>query len=110
MQYLKFLIAVVAIAACGGGKKSGQDGSPSGDRARVDEPNMPKVSESIGSASMLKDGTIVLTLRAEGRAGELGDGQIVYAPDDDNYTKIRAYLGPLEPGQIVPVRPFPPTE
>jgi hypothetical protein len=62
--------------------------------------------ESIGSATMEQDGTLVLNLRAEG-PGAIGDGRLVYRPGDKNYQEILAHVGPIEKGQTVPVRPWP---
>lgn len=65
-------------------------------------------AETIGVATMKPDGTIVLQLRAEGPNGEEGDALLIYKPDDARYESIRAHVGPIEPGQSRPVRPFPP--
>ncbi len=61
---------------------------------------------SIGEATMLDDGTIVLTLRAEGD-GVVGDGQVTYGPDDEHYEEVLKHLGGLRPGQKKPVPPWP---
>jgi hypothetical protein len=61
------------------------------DAARAADPNAP-----IGSASMDKDRTIYLQLRAEGPNGELGDAMFTYRP-----------VGGLAPGESKPVPPWP---
>lgn len=62
---------------------------------------------SIGTATQEKDGTIVLTLRAEGTGGQLGDAQFRYPPNDPQYAMVKAHVGPIAPGCSVLVLPFP---
>ena len=45
-------------------------------------------AESIGSATMEADGTIVMQLRAEGPGGIVGDAQFVYPPSHPEYREI----------------------
>jgi hypothetical protein len=61
--------------------------------------------ESIGMAKMKKDGTIVLTLRAEA-PGTMGDAQLVYPPSHAQYQAILEHLGGLAPGEEKPVPPW----
>ena len=61
---------------------------------------------SIGSAKMMADGTLVLTLRAEGPGGVVGHGQFVYAPDHPEYGTIKRHIGQIEVEQIRPVPPW----
>jgi hypothetical protein len=63
--------------------------------------------ESIGQAELRPDGTIVLTLRAEGSQGAVGDGQLVYAPSNKDYAAIVQHIGGIKPGEIKPVPPWP---
>jgi len=63
--------------------------------------------ESIGTATMLVDGTIVLYLRAETDSGGLGDAQFSYRPDDPDYEKIKTHIGGIKPGDKKPVPPWP---
>jgi len=65
-----------------------------------------RVGESIGSATMEADGTIVLQLRAE-TGSAVGDALFRYPPSHEEYVRIRAHVGPIEPGQSRPVPPFP---
>jgi hypothetical protein len=62
---------------------------------------------SIGTATMTADGTIVLSLRAEGPGRMIGDGQLRYPKNHPDYQKILAHLGGLEPGESKPVAPWP---
>jgi hypothetical protein len=63
--------------------------------------------KSIGTATMDKDGTIVLVLRAEGDKGLLGDGMLAYPRDHADYQKVLAHLGGLKPGESKAVKPWP---
>jgi len=62
--------------------------------------------ESIGVATMLPDGTIVLDLRALGPGGIIGDARLTYRPDDPRYQTVRDHLPDLRPGGTVRVPPF----
>ena len=55
---------------------------------------------SIGSATMLPDGTLELKLRAEGPGGLVGDSLVTYAPDNEHYKKVLAHLGGLKVGEV----------
>ena len=66
-----------------------------------------KEDDSIGVATMEKDGTVVLQLRAEGPGGILGDGLLRYPPDHPDYTKILDHIGGLTKGQAKKVPPWP---
>ena len=65
------------------------------------------MTESIGVARMLPDGTIVLDLRAESPAGARGDGQLRYPKDSPQYQDVLKHLGGLQPGETKPVPPWP---
>jgi hypothetical protein len=92
------LVAVLATATGCGGK----DAEPA--EGKVEQ---EAAAESIGSAKMKDDGTIVLQLRAEGPGGMIGDSLVVYKPDDPKYGEILEHLGGLEPGEEKPVPPWP---
>lgn len=62
---------------------------------------------SIGSATLEKDGTIVLQLRAESEDGAVGDALLRYPKDHPKYEEILRHLGGLRPGETKPVPPFP---
>lgn len=97
---LATLLATLATGlGCGGKDTSGESAAAkSGEGAEA---------ESIGSATMKDDGTIVLQLRAEGPGGMLGDALVVYKPDDPKYQEILDHLGGLKPGEEKPVPPWP---
>lgn len=61
--------------------------------------------ESIGTAQIQPDGTIILRLRAV-TGGTVGDGTLVYGPDSPDYQSILAHIGSIKPGETKPVRPW----
>lgn len=63
--------------------------------------------QSIGTAKMLPDGTIVMNLRAEGPGGMVGEGQMKYPKNHPNYTEVLAHLGGMAPGEEKSVPPWP---
>jgi hypothetical protein len=67
----------------------------------------PGAAKSIGSATMLADGTIVLQLRATGPGPTIGDALIRYPKRDAKYAEVLKHLGGLKPGQTKPCPPFP---
>ena len=62
-------------------------------------------NETIGTATLESDGTIVLRLRAE-TGGAMGEAMLRYPPDDPRYAEIAAHVGELEVGEWVAVRPW----
>lgn len=60
---------------------------------------------SIGVATMQKDGTLVLQLRAEG-PGMVGDALFTYAPEHPQYKKVLEHIGGLTVGESKPVPPW----
>jgi len=62
--------------------------------------------DSIGTATMLPDRTIVLDLRAEGPGGLIGDARLIYRPHEPQYPAVRDHLPGLKPGVTVMVPPF----
>lgn len=61
--------------------------------------------KSIGVATMLPDGTLVLDLRAEG-PGIVGDARFVYPPSHAEYAEWIAHLGGMKPGEEKLVPPW----
>jgi hypothetical protein len=62
---------------------------------------------SIGTATMLRDGTIVLDLRAEaGPSGPKGDARLTYPPGHPQYREILEHVGGLHPGETRNVPPW----
>jgi hypothetical protein len=62
---------------------------------------------NIGSAAMKVDGTIILTLQAEGPDGEETYADMSYPPEDPRRLEILSHLGGLQPGESKPVPPWP---
>jgi len=62
-------------------------------------------AQTIGVASMGKDGTIKLDLRADD-AGLIGHGCFSYTPSDPEYKATLMHLGPLKPGHQKLVAPW----
>ncbi len=75
--------------------------------AAAPKPPPAKVQESIGTATMDKDGTVRLQLRATGAGGLVGDALLVYPRDHKDYRMILDHLGGLKPGERKVVPPFP---
>ncbi len=72
-------------------------------------PGMEKErKQSIGSANMEEDGTIILKLRAEGPKGLIGDALLRYPPGHPEYNNILRHLGGLKKGEVKQVPPWPP--
>lgn len=67
----------------------------------------PRNSESIGTATMTEDGTLVLDLRAEGPDGAHGDARLVYPKSHPQYASILEHIGGLRPNEKKPVPPWP---
>ena len=63
--------------------------------------------QSIGTATMEDDGTIVLQLRAEGPNGLIGDALFRYPKTHADYEMVLAHVGGLKPGESKPVPPWP---
>ncbi|MEO8184152.1 MAG: hypothetical protein ABI895_35480 [Deltaproteobacteria bacterium] len=64
---------------------------------------------SIGSAKMLPDGTLELTLRATDGKGLVGDALLRLAPGDKDYDMWLQHLGGMKPGEEKFVPAFPET-
>jgi hypothetical protein len=65
-----------------------------------------KESPHIGTAEMLANGVIVLTLRAESETGVIGDAQFIYKPGDKQYQEILGHVGGLKLGESKYVPPW----
>ncbi len=79
----------------------------SAEPAAAESAEPPQPVETIGVATMLPDGTIVLKLRADAASGARGEAVLTYRPGDPNYPGVRAHVGPIVPGQTIPVKPWP---
>ncbi len=62
--------------------------------------------QSIGSAHMLPDGTIVLRLRSL-PPGPIAEGRWEVKPGDAQYEEIKRHIGGIAPGEWKPVPPWP---
>lgn len=63
--------------------------------------------QSIGTATMTSDGTIILDLRATAAGGTIGDARFVYPKNHKQYSEVLKHLGGLKPGESKPVPPWP---
>ncbi len=107
MRHLRFAAVTLGLTAlmgcnCKGGEPRVPDTSTSAATAATAAP-----SESIGSAKMEADGTLLLRLRAESPDGAIGEGFFRYPKDHAEYDKILKHVGPIKPGEDKPVAPFP---
>ncbi len=84
-KHLVFLLVFIAFLGC---------------EARKD------ASAGIGQATMERDGTNRLDLRAEDSKGAVGEGRLVYPPSHPQYNEILQHLGGLKPGETKPVPPW----
>lgn len=65
----------------------------------------------IGTAKMLDDGSITLSLRAEEtNGGAIGHSLFVYKPGDSYYEYMKKHLGNIKKGEVKQVLPFPDKE
>jgi hypothetical protein len=70
----------------------------------------PRPPDYIGDCWMEADGTIRMLLRVAMKYGDrsiVGHTYLAYPPDDKDYSKILAHVGPMRPGDRWPVPPWP---
>lgn len=79
---------------------------PPSSARRIADQGRDEQPASIGTATMLADGSTVLYLIARDR-GIVGHGQITYAPGDTQYTAVLKHLRGLRPGETKSVPPWP---
>ena len=72
----------------------------------MDREGTSQKQDSIGVAWLEPDGTIKLHLRATADGGITGTGVLSYSPVHAQYKEILEHVGPLKPGERVPVRPW----
>ena len=85
-------------------------GTKTGGRSPMNKSTYDMQSEYIGIAEMEADGTIVLRLNAPLDGGAtVGHGYFSYPIGAPQYQDILRHVGPLEPGENKPVRPWPET-
>lgn len=63
---------------------------------------------TIGVATLLADGTLVLHLYAPLEGGR-GEAEFRYAPGTPDHAEVLTHIGGLRPGQSKPVPPWPDT-
>lgn len=63
--------------------------------------------ESVGTATMLADGTLQLQLRTVTADGMIGEALLIIRPGDERYATTLAHLGALTPGHACSIKPFP---
>jgi hypothetical protein len=76
--------------------------------AATDKSSQPIPCEaihSVGRAKMSADGTITLQLRSLW-PDPIAESQLVFAPDDPQYSDIKRHLGGIAPGETKPVPPW----
>jgi hypothetical protein len=73
----------------------------------IDKKGRVVAENSIGSATMETDGTIVLQLRPKSSGAASGDALLRYPPGHPDYQKILRHLGGLKTGEVKAVPPWP---
>jgi hypothetical protein len=63
--------------------------------------------EHIGTATMDRNGTIVLRLRATAESGIIGHAKLIYPAAHRRYQEIVRHVGDLRPGETKLVAPWP---
>ena len=61
----------------------------------------------MGSATMLPDGTLVMTLRTTTDDGKVGELVQKIPPTDIDYTSDLKMVGPIKPGETKPIKAQP---
>lgn len=69
------------------------------------EPRDP--AETIGTATITAEGTIVLDLRSQENDGSIVEARLSFAPGDPEYPVVLRHIGKIAPCETVWVRPFP---
>jgi len=103
LRWLALAGALVAIAAC-------THTPPPLVPPPVDlsvRPSPKPIDRSIGTATMLSDGTIVMDLRTSMDTGGAGHLTQKIKPGDMQYAQVLKQLGGLKPGQSKPITNYP---
>ena len=93
---------VLLLMLCGCSGRSSVPATP-----KPADPAAAGSAKSIGEARMKDDGTVVLTLRADGPGKTVGDALLEYKRDHPQYQKVLEHLGGLKPGERKPIPPWP---
>lgn len=115
---MKIVALALALAACGSApadaprqpeppKQPTPKQPPAQPVALPETPPASKAPESIGTATMLADGTLQLHLVARGAGGMIGDAMITYPPHHPQYAYVLEHLGGMKVGESKSVPPFP---
>jgi hypothetical protein len=84
------------------------DAVPRSEPAREPPPTATASAEQpIGEAWLEPDGTLVVTLRAEGPGGAIGHAQVRTKPGEPKYERWMGHLGGVRPGEKKLVPPWP---
>ena len=65
----------------------------------------PPADKSIGLATMMSDGAIVLDLRST-EGGRHAGTRVTYTRDHPSYREVLRHLGGMQPGDTKPVPPW----
>ncbi len=91
-------LVLAAVSACSHSRECARPG---------DAKTSATAQASIGTATMLADGTIVLDLRAGADpGGAKGDARLRYPPGHPQYREIMEHVGGLRPGETKSVPPW----
>jgi hypothetical protein len=67
----------------------------------------PPLDTTMGSATMLPDGTLVMTLRTTTDDGKPGEMVQKIPPTDIDYASDLKMVGPIKPGETKPIKAMP---
>jgi len=97
---------LLAAVACSGCSSSGHTSKPEGKKT---EARMSKDGgmDFVGTATMEKDGTLVLRLSSyDERVGGRAEGVLRYPPAHHQYQSILDHVGEIKPGQTKAIKPW----
>lgn len=93
-------LVLAAVSACSPARECGRPGDAKTSAVAA-------AQASIGTATMLADGTIVLDLRTGAApGGAKGDARLNYPPGHPQYREIMEHVGGLRPGETKSVPPW----
>jgi hypothetical protein len=100
-RFTCLLFAAVVLAAC-----AHEAPPPLRVASIAPQPKPKPIDRSIGKATMLADGTIVMEMKT---TADMGGGAMIQRikPDDTQYALVVKRLGGLKPGQTKPFETYP---
>lgn len=110
MRAVAHWILCLVIVGCKADEPGARAIAPASPKPATVASTAPKgepMKESIGTATLEADGTIVLELRAEAADGTVGHGELRYPKEHKDYEDILRHLGGLQPGEVKAVAPWP---